>query len=139
MSMRKSLTAIKKYTLERCDIILSAETDSFAKGAMYIAQIQKDIEDGKPPFRRCVNLGIGIQAFKGIKLLFIRYALVHTAKQYRKALKLWFLLYTHKDRAYCECTSLVRFRLPCEHKLLKVVEDWVPIPRTLLHPQWLLF
>ena len=94
---------------------------------MYIAQMQKDIEDGKPPFGRCVNLGIGLQAFEGIKLLFTRYALVHTAKQYRKALELRFLPYTHKDQAYCECTSLVRFGLPCEHKLLKVVEDRVPI------------
>jgi hypothetical protein len=41
--MRKSLTAIKKYTVERCDIILLGEADSFAKGAMYIAQMQKDI------------------------------------------------------------------------------------------------
>ena len=60
ISIQKSLAAIKKYTLERCDTILSAETDSFAKGAMYIAQMQKDIEDGKPPFGRCVNLGIGV-------------------------------------------------------------------------------
>jgi hypothetical protein len=101
---------------------------------MYIAQMQKDIKDGKPPFRRCINLGIGLQAFKGIKLLFTRYALIHTTKQYRKALKLWFLPHTYKDRAYCKCTLLVRFRLPCKHKLLKVVEDQVPIPHTLLHP-----
>jgi len=60
MGMRKSLAAIKKYTLKRCDTILSAETDSFAKGAIYVAQMQKDIEDGKPLFGRCVNLGIGV-------------------------------------------------------------------------------
>jgi len=58
--MRKSLTAIKKYTLERCNTILLAETNSFAKGAIYVAQMQKDIEDGKPLFRRGVNLGIGL-------------------------------------------------------------------------------
>jgi hypothetical protein len=60
MSMRKSLAAIKKYTLERCDIILLVKTNSFAKGAIYIAQMQKDIEDGKPLFGRCINLGIGL-------------------------------------------------------------------------------
>ena len=60
MSMQKSLTAIKKYTIERCETILSGEADSFAKGAMYIAQMQKDIQDGEPPFGRYVNLGIGI-------------------------------------------------------------------------------
>ena len=37
MSMRKSLAAIKKYTLERCDTILSAKTNSFIKEAIYIA------------------------------------------------------------------------------------------------------
>ena len=36
MGMRKSLTIIKKYTQERCDIILLTETDSFTKGAMYV-------------------------------------------------------------------------------------------------------
>jgi len=118
MGMRKSLTAIKRYTQERCDTILSTETDSFTKGAMYVTQMQKDIKDGEPPFGRCATLGIGTQAFEDIKLLFTRYALVYTAKQYRKALELWFLPHTHKDRAYCECTSLVRFGLPCEHKLL---------------------
>jgi hypothetical protein len=60
MSMQKSLTAIKKYILEWCDIILLAKTNSFIKGAIYIAQIQKDIDDGKPLFRRCINLGIGL-------------------------------------------------------------------------------
>jgi hypothetical protein len=58
---------------------------------------------------------------------------VYTAKQYCKALKLWFLPYTYKDQAYYKCTLLVRFRLLCEYKLLKVVEDRVPIPRTLLY------
>ena len=58
--MRKSLAAIKKYTLEQCDTILLAKTNSFAKGAIYIAQMQKDIKDGKPLFRRCINLGIGL-------------------------------------------------------------------------------
>ena len=38
--------------------------------------MQKDIKDGKPPFGRYINLGIGVQAFKGIKKLFIRYALI---------------------------------------------------------------
>jgi hypothetical protein len=60
MSIRKSLTIIKRYTIERCDIILLGKADSFAKGAIYIAQMQKDIQDGKPLFRRCINLGIGI-------------------------------------------------------------------------------
>jgi len=101
--------------------------------------MQKDIKDGEPPFGRCVTLGIGTQAFKDIKLLFTRYALVYTAKQYRKALELWFLPYTYKDRAYYKCTLLVRFGLPCKHKLLQVVEDQVPIPYTLLYPRWLLF
>ena len=50
--------------------------------------MQKDIKDGKPLFGRYVTLGISIQAFKDIKLLFTRYALVHTARQYRKALEL---------------------------------------------------
>jgi hypothetical protein len=86
--MRKSLTAIKTYTQERCDTILLTKTDSFAKGAIYVAQMQKDIKDGEPPFRRCATLGIGTQAFKDIKLLFTRYALVYTAKQYCKALEL---------------------------------------------------
>jgi len=86
--MRKSLTAIKRYTQERYNIILLNEADSFAKGAIYVAQMQKDIKDGEPPFRRCTTLGIGTQAFKDIKLLFTRYALIHTAKQYRKALEL---------------------------------------------------
>ena len=47
---------------------------------MYITQIQKDIKNTKPLFRRYINLGIGIQAFKKIKLLFTKYTLVHTAK-----------------------------------------------------------
>ena len=50
--------------------------------------MQKDIKDGKPLFKKYINLGIGLQAFKGIKLLFTRYTLIHTAKQYYKALKL---------------------------------------------------
>ena len=37
MGMRKSLTAIKRYTQERYNTILSTKTDSFTKGAMYIA------------------------------------------------------------------------------------------------------
>ena len=60
MSMQKSFAAIKKYTLEQCDTILSVETNSFAKGAMYVAQMQKDIKDNKPPFGRCINLGISL-------------------------------------------------------------------------------
>ena len=97
--------------------------------------MQKDIKDSKPPFRRYINLGIGIQAFKGIKLLFTKYAFMYTTKQYRKALKLWFLPYIYKDRAYYKYTLLVRFKLPYKYKLLKVVEDRVPIPYTLLYPQ----
>jgi hypothetical protein len=50
--------------------------------------MQKDIKDSEPLFRRCITLGIGTQAFKDIKLLFTRYALIHTARQYRKALEL---------------------------------------------------
>jgi len=97
MGIRKSLTVIKRYTQERYNIILSTETDSFTKGAIYVTQMQKDIKDGEPPFRRCVTLGIGTQAFKDIKLLFTRYALVYTTKQYHKALELWFLPHTYKD------------------------------------------
>ena len=97
--------------------------------------MQKNIKDGKPLFKRYVNLGIGLSAFKGIKLLFTKYTFIYTAKQYRKALKLWFLPYTYKDRTYCEYTLLVRFGLPCKYKLLKVVEDRVPIPYTLLYPR----
>ena len=59
--------------------------------------MQKDIKDGKLLFKKCITLGINIQAFKDIKLLFTRYALVYTAKQYHKALELWFLPYTYKD------------------------------------------
>ena len=95
--MRKSLTAIKRYTQECYNIILLAKADSFAKGAIYVTQMQKDIKDGEPPFRRYVTLGIGTQAFKNIKLLFTKYALIYTAKKYRKALELWFLPYTYKD------------------------------------------
>ena len=86
--MRKSLTAIKRYTQERYNTILLAEADSFTKGAMYVAQIQKDIKDGEPLFRRYITLGIGTQAFKNIKLLFTKYALIYTAKKYYKALEL---------------------------------------------------
>jgi len=50
--------------------------------------MQKDIKDGEPLFRRYVTLGIGTQAFKDIKLLFTRYALIYTTKQYYKALEL---------------------------------------------------
>jgi len=88
IGMRKSLTAIKRYTQERYNIILLTETNSFTKGAMYVTQMQKDIKDGEPPFGRYVTLGISTQAFKDIKLLFTRYALVYTAKQYRKTLEL---------------------------------------------------
>ena len=88
MGMRKSLTAIKKYMQEYCNTILLTKTDSFTKGAIYVAQMQKDIKDGEPPFRRYITLGIGTQAFKDIKLLFTRYALIYTTKQYRKALEL---------------------------------------------------
>ena len=49
--------------------------------------MQKDIKDGEPLFGRCATLGISIQAFKDIKLLFTRYTLVYTAKQYYKALE----------------------------------------------------
>ena len=86
--MQKSLTAIKRYIQEHYNIILSTETNSFIKGAIYITQIQKNIKDGEPLFKRCATLGINIQAFKDIKLLFTRYALIYTAKQYHKALKL---------------------------------------------------
>ena len=80
--------------------------------------MQKDIKDGKSLFGRCVTLGIDMQAFKDIKLLFTKYALIYTTKQYRKALELWFLPYIYKDRAYYKCTSLVKFGLLCEYKLL---------------------
>ena len=50
---------------------------------MYITQMQKDINNGEPLFKKYVTLSISTQAFKNIKLLFTRYALVHTAKQYR--------------------------------------------------------
>ena len=97
MGMRKSLAAIKRYTQERYNTILLTKTDSFTKGAIYVAQMQKDIKDGKPLFGRCATLGIGTQAFKNIKLLFTKYALMYTAKKYCKALELWFLPYTYKD------------------------------------------
>jgi hypothetical protein len=116
--MRKYLTVIKRYTQERYNTILFTKTDSFTKGAIYIAQMQKDIKDGEPLFRRCITLGIGTQAFKDIKLLFTRYALIYTARQYYKALELWFLPRTYKDQAYYKCTSLVRFRLLYKYKLL---------------------
>ena len=58
--MQKSLAAIKKYTLEQYNTILSAKTNSFIKGAIYIAQMQKDIKDGKPLFRRYINLSISL-------------------------------------------------------------------------------
>jgi len=86
--MRKSLTVIKRYTQERYNTILLTKTDSFTKGAIYVAQMQKDIKDGEPLFGRYITLGIDTQAFKDIKLLFTRYALIYTAKQYRKALEL---------------------------------------------------
>ena len=35
--MQKFFTVIKKYTVERCDIILLGKADSFIKGAIYIA------------------------------------------------------------------------------------------------------
>ena len=50
--------------------------------------MQKDIKDGEPPFRRYITLGIGTQAFKNIKLLFTKYALIYTTKQYYKTLEL---------------------------------------------------
>ena len=86
--MQKFLTTIKRYTQEHCNTILSTKTNSFTKGAIYITQMQKNIKDGEPPFRRCATLGIDIQAFKDIKLLFTKYALVYTTKQYYKALEL---------------------------------------------------
>ena len=50
--------------------------------------MQKDINNGELLFKKYVILDIGTQAFKNIKLLFTRYALVYTIKQYRKALEL---------------------------------------------------
>ena len=40
--------------------------------------MQKDIQDSKPLFKKYINLGIGIQTFKEIKLLFTRYAFIYT-------------------------------------------------------------
>jgi hypothetical protein len=50
--------------------------------------MQKDIKDGEPLFRRYTTLGIDMQAFKNIKLLFTKYALIYTTKKYYKALEL---------------------------------------------------
>ena len=36
IDIQKSLAAIKKYMLKRCDIILLAKTNSFIKGAIYV-------------------------------------------------------------------------------------------------------
>ena len=58
--MRKSLTAIKKYILKQYNTILLAKTNSFIKRVIYIAQMQKNINNGKPLFKRYINLGIGL-------------------------------------------------------------------------------
>ena len=97
MGIQKSLATIKRYTQECCNIILLTETNSFIKGAIYVAQMQKDIKDSKYLFRRYITLDIDMQAFKDIKLLFTRFALIYITKQYYKALELWFLPYTYKD------------------------------------------
>jgi hypothetical protein len=36
----------------------------------------------------------------------------------------------------CECTIIVRFGLPCRHKLLRAAREGFSIPISLVHPRW---
>lgn len=76
-------------------------------------------------------------AFKHLRIAITNYALAKIEGEWH-SLKQALLADQDTDLGRCRCEILLRFGLPCKHHLLRAYNAGMPIPKSLIHPRWLL-